>query len=89
MIANVGTTIKPTADLKISLDAWWAKLAEENPATKEDELGIEANVKITYTLVQGLNLDLVGAYLFAGDATYKGPDEEDPFEIGTRLSLSF
>ncbi len=89
MIANLGTTIKPTADLKISLDAWWAKLAEEDPATKEDELGIEANVKITYTLVQGLNLDLVGAYLFAGDATYKGDDGEDPFEIGTRLSLSF
>ena len=91
MIANLGTTIKPTADLKISLDAWWAQFVEDIDVngSMENDLGIEANVKITYTLVQGLNLDLVGAYLFAGDATYKGDDGEDPFEIGTRLSLSF
>ncbi len=97
MFANLGTTIKPTADLKISLDAWWAQLAEDilvidpqGKVSEEKDLGIEANVKITYTLVQGLNLDLVGAYLFAGDATtMKNNDEADPFEIGTRLSLSF
>jgi hypothetical protein len=98
MFANLGTTIKPSADLKISLDAWWAQLAEDIPVTDpqtntvsdEKDLGIEANVKVTYTLVEGLNLDLIGAYLFAGDATtMKNQDEADPYEIGTRLSLSF
>lgn len=96
MIANLGTTIKPTADLKISLDAWYAALAEDievgegDDKTEENELGIEANVKISYTLVEGLNLDLIGAYLFAGDVTtMKDKDEADPYEIGTRLSLSF
>jgi hypothetical protein len=87
MFANLGTTFK-ASDLKISLDAWWAKLAEKDANGNED-LGIEANVKITYTLVEGLNLDLIGAYLFADDATYSGNDDADPYEIGTRLSLSF
>jgi hypothetical protein len=97
LAGNVGTTIKATDDLKISLDAWYAKLAEEievtdsnGNTTKEDELGIEANVTITYQLVEGLNLDLVGAYLFAGDAvTKKAQNDKNPYEIGTRLSLEF
>lgn len=98
MAANVGTTIKATDDLQISLDAWYAKLAEgidiTDPVTgevsEEDELGLEANVKITYTLVEGLNLDLVGAYLFAGDVTTKkNPNDKNPYEIGTQLSLEF
>ncbi|MCP4348802.1 MAG: hypothetical protein GY795_25265 [Desulfobacterales bacterium] len=93
MVGNIGTTIKPMSDLKISLDAWYAKLAEEMEmpdGTMEDELGIEANVKITYTLVEGLDLDLVGAYLFAGDATtMQDSSDKNPYEIGTRLSLSF
>jgi len=108
MAGNVGTTIKPTEDLSISLDAWYAKLAESinitdtttGQVSEEDELGIEANVKISYQLVEGLHLDLIGAYLFAGDATtakynditgrYEKIDEDkNPYEIGTQLSLSF
>jgi hypothetical protein len=103
MAANIGTTIKPMDDLSISLDAWYAKLAEGNyvkdgsivpkgtaGATQEDELGIEANVKISYKLVEGLNLDLIGAYLFAGDATtMKAAKDKNPYEVGTQLSLSF
>ncbi len=92
MAANLGTTIRPTESLEIALDAWYAKLAEDKDiagAAVEDELGWEANVRITYTLVKGLNLDVVGAYLFAGDGVYKGPDDADPYEIGSQLSLSF
>jgi hypothetical protein len=95
MAGNLGTTISPSKDLKISLDAWYIALVEDldvvkdGKASKENEIGIEANVKVTYTLVPGLNLDLIGAYLFAGDAMYKGKGEADPYEFGTRLSLSF
>lgn len=103
MAGNIGTTLKPMPDLKISLDAWYAKLAEgiyvkdgkivaaNTPgASEEDELGIEANVKISYKLVEGLNLDLIGAYLFAGDATtMKVKNDKNPYEVGTQLSLSF
>ena len=75
--------------LKVTADLWWAKLAEEN-TFGEDELGIEADVIITYQLVEGLNLDIVGAYLFAGDAlSADGKNDKDPYELGTRLSLSF
>jgi len=59
---------------------------------------LEADVKITYQLVEGLSLDIVGAYLFAGDAletargtaTFSdGKNETNPYEFGTQLSLSF
>jgi hypothetical protein len=40
-------------------------------------------------LIDGLKLEIIGAYLFAGDATYKGDNDENPLEFGTRLSLSF
>ena len=50
----------------------------------------------TYELVEGLNLDVVGAYLFAGDRTTADPttglqyeDDANPYELGARLSLSF
>jgi hypothetical protein len=114
MAGNLGTTISPMKDLKISLDAWYISLVEDlnatapkdatNPKespdartsvrldgkkTGEKEIGIEANVKVTYTLVPGLNIDLIGAYLFAGDALYQGEGAADPYEVGTRLSLSF
>lgn len=88
--ANLGTTIKPTAKLSISADLWWARLKEEN-ALNEKKLGIEADLKVTYQLVEGLSLDIVGAYLFAGDAVSveANGNENDPYEFGTRLSLSF
>lgn len=89
---NLGFTIKPIDDLKITLDAWYAQLAEEIiiNGSEEDYLGTEIDLIITYQLVQGLNLDLVGAYLFAGEATtLDDPDEADPYEVGARLSLSF
>ena len=58
---------------------------EEVRPTDDDEL-----VLGTYQLIENLNLDVVAAYLFAGDATsLTGENDEDPFELGTRLSLSF
>jgi hypothetical protein len=39
--------------------------------------------------MDNLNLDVVAAYLFAGDATTGGSNDANPVEIGTQLSLSF
>jgi hypothetical protein len=87
--ANLGAGFKPMDKLKVTADLWWAKLKEKN-AFNEKKLGIEADVVVTYQLVEGLSLDLVGAYLFAGDAVSSdGKNEVDPYEFGTRLSLSF
>jgi len=87
--ANIGTTFKPADKLAVTVDLWYAQL-DEDDVFGEDELGTELDVKVTYELVEGLNLDLVGAYLFAGDATsLDGDNDDDPYEIGARLSLSF
>jgi hypothetical protein len=87
--ANIGATFKLTDKLSLTGDVWYAELAEDD-VNGETELGTEFDLKATYKLMENLNLDVVGAYLLAGDATsLDGNNEDDPFEIGTRLSLSF
>jgi len=88
MAANIGVGFKFTDKMKLVADLWYAKLAENNKAG-DDELGTEIDVVFTYSLMKNLNLDVVAAYLFAGDATYKGAHQEDPYEIGTQLSFRF
>lgn len=88
LAANFGIGLKPMDKLSIALDVWYAQLAEE--VNDEDYLGTEVDLKITYELVDNLNLDVIGAYLFAGDATtMNSPNDADPYEVGARLSLSF
>jgi hypothetical protein len=97
MAANLGVTIKPMPQLTIALDVWYAALAEDIDGDKyktgmqeENYLGTEIDLRITYQLVQGLNLDIVGAYLFAGDVTtMNSKNEADPYEVGSMLSLTF
>jgi hypothetical protein len=91
MAANLGFSVRPMDQLNVTFDAWWAQHAEDVliGGQMEDELGVELDLVITYELVEGLNMDIVGAYLFAGDAIYNGPDDADPYEIGTRLQLTF
>jgi len=84
--ANIGVTIKPMDKLTLTGDMWYASLVENN-AFGDDELGWEFDAKATYAIMDNLNLDLVAAYLFAGDATAGGDD--DPIEVGARVSLSF
>jgi hypothetical protein len=87
---NIGATIKPMEKLSLSGDIWYASLVEDGITTGEKELGIELDLKATYMLADGLNLDLIGAYLMADDGTsLDGNNKEDPWEVGTRLSLSF
>lgn len=89
LAVNLGATFKPMDKLTITADLWYAKLDEEN-AFGEDKLGTEADLLISYKLVEGLTLDVVGAYLWAGDATSAdGKNDTNPYEFGTRLSLSF
>ncbi len=103
LAANLGVTVKPMPKLAISLDAWYARKDDdikisvdtsEDDAVqsnlKESELGTEIDLKVSYQLIDNLKLDVVGAYLFAGEATTMGvEDEADPYEIGGQLSLSF
>jgi hypothetical protein len=88
---NLGATIKPFDKLSIRGDVWYAAKPEDDFVTDEDKLGTEANLHINYQLVEGLNLELIGAYLWADDATSTDDDgnDEDPYEIGFITSLSF
>ncbi len=79
--ANVGFKVKPQDNLTIAGDLYYAELAEGT----DTELGTEIDLKATITLMESLKLDLVAAYLIAGDAY----GDEDPIEVGARLSLSF
>jgi hypothetical protein len=89
MAVKVGVKTKVSDKLTLAGDVWYAQLAEDD-ANGEDELGVEVDFVATYAIMDNLNLDLVAAYLFAGDATSTdGNNEEDPIEIGARLSLSF
>ena len=87
---NVGVKVKPVDKWTLSADLWYAQLAEEN-TLGNDELGTEIDLKATYKVMDNLNLDLVAAYLFAGDATAETGmiNQEDPVEVGARLSLNF
>jgi len=88
MAANIGVGFKVSDALKLTADVWYAQLAEKNKAG-QDSLGTEIDLVLTYSLMKNLNLDVIGAYLFAGDATYGGSNDKNPYEIGTRISFSF
>lgn len=87
---NIGTTFVPMDKLSLSLDLWYATLNEDRNADLDEDLGIEVDVKATYQLIDGLTMDVVGAYLFTDDATTGvTTDDANAWEVGTRLSLSF
>jgi hypothetical protein len=81
---NAGVTLKPMDKLTVKGDLWYAALAEDD-LNGNTELGVELDGVVTYALMDNLNVDLVMAYLFSGDAT----GGEDVFETGARFSLSF
>ena len=89
MAANIGVGFKATDALKFTFDVWHAKLAEDD-AKGNDTLGTEIDLRMTYALMKNLNLDLVAAYLFAGDATSGGvANDKDAYEVGAMMSFSF
>ena len=86
---GLGLTLKVTDKLSFTLDGWYAELEEDNAFGKK-ELGTEINLKPSYEPIKGLNVDLVAAYLFAGDASsITGSSTDDPYEIGIQLTHSF
>lgn len=89
MAAQLGATVKPMPKLSLTADLWWAQLAEDN-VNGDKDLGTEIDLTATYSIMDNLNLDVVAAYLMAGDATTGDvSNDEDPMLLGTRISLSF
>ena len=96
---NIGVSYTLLEALKLTGDYWYAGYPEaqiRNDGKSVDSLGSEFDLKATYKIMDNLNLDLIAAYLFAGDATESGDpnadpstSNKDPYEIGARISLSF
>ncbi|MBF0225959.1 MAG: hypothetical protein HQK76_10930 [Desulfobacterales bacterium] len=86
MAVNVGVSASPMDKLTVGADIWYASLAEGD----DKPLGTEIDLSLKYELVQNLNLDVVVAYLLAGDATTeKASNDANPLEVGAQLSLKF
>jgi hypothetical protein len=85
---NLGATFSPMDKLSFGADVWYASWVEV-PEGAEEAIGTEIDLSMTYELVQNLYLDVVGAYLIQDDGHYEGPNDANPYEVGTRLSLSF
>jgi hypothetical protein len=90
---NVGVTFKPWEAVTFTLDLWDAQLAEDT-VWGADNLGTEIDGRATIEIVENLKLDIVAAYLFAGDAVYdedyqQAGGDANPYEVGAQLSLSF
>jgi len=85
MALNVGVDV-PLDKLTLTVDIWNANLVEDN-ADGDADLGTEIDVAAAYQLLDDLKLQVVAAYLSAGDAT--GGGDENPTEVGAQLSLSF
>jgi hypothetical protein len=89
LAANLGVSFSVTEKLTLGADLWWAQLAEDD-ANGEKDLGTEIDLSAGYTIVEGMKLDMVAAYLMAGDATTGGvADDANPFELGAQFSISF
>ncbi len=94
---NLGASIKPMDKLTLRGDIWYAKLADKK--SEQNSLGSEIDLVVTYELIEDLKFDIIGAYLFSGDASstklapggqqLKNESGSYPYELGARLSLSF
>lgn len=93
MAGNIGVTVKPMDKLSVSFDLWHASLAEEITfpgGATADTLGTEFDIHAKYKIRPHMNIEAVAAYLSAGDATsLDGKNDKDPYEFGTRFSISF
>ena len=90
LAAGAGVTFKPMDKMSLMLDIWYAKLNEavlNTAGVLADDLGTEVDAKLSYSVIEGLNVDLILAWLSAGKAT--GDGTEDPIEGGIQMSLSF
>jgi len=85
---NIGVGFKATDKLNFTADLWHARLAQSD-VNGGKTLGTEIDLRGTYALMKNLDLDVVCAYLFSGDATYKGNGDKNAYEVGTMLSFRF
>jgi hypothetical protein len=99
---NVGAAWQVLPDTKLAFGYWYFSTAEDvisefrglnangfQNVNLDTSIGHEFNLNLTQKVVDGLMLDVVGAYLIADDAYSSAADEDDALEVGARLQWSF
>lgn len=87
---NLGLSFEISDELTLTGDVWYGQYAETNDTFTEDSLGTEVDLRADYMVNEDLKLTVVGAYLFAGDATtLDAEDPTDVYEVGMQLSFFF
>jgi len=83
---------------KLSASYWYFGTSEDVETVRNrttlrrqlaNDIGHELDFYVTQGIVDGLTLDLVGAYLITGDAYTAARDTADVYELGARLQWSF
>lgn len=97
---TVGGAWQALEKTKVSASYWYFGTSEDvvsGPANKKfvvpyaNDIGHELNFYVTQGIVDGLTLDLVGAYLITGDAYNAMPSDkkDDVYELGARIQWNF
>ena len=66
-----GADIKPTDTTSIGLDLYYVKMIKKRPSivgNNEKDIGFEVDLDVTQKIYDNLDMKIVGAYMFAGDA---------------------
>ncbi len=103
-VLAAGVDFKPTDTTTLMFDAYYIGMVEDRTVAgeKEDEIGVEVDVRLVQKIYDTLSLSVVGAYLFAEDGYgIYGGDPGDPatsqasnsgddaFQIGMGLDFKF
>ena len=88
---NLGLSYDFSETFQLTGDLWYAEHAEANDELlNEDKLGTEVDLRGDWQINEDLSMILVGAYLFADDATtMDAMDDTDVYEIGMQLEFRF
>ncbi|GKT08678.1 hypothetical protein [Desulforhabdus sp. TSK] len=88
---TAGASWQALEKTKLSASYWYFGTAEdvESFDGTDNSIGHEIDLYLTQGIVDGLTLDLVGAYLFADDAYTAAESVDDVYEVGARLQWNF
>ncbi|GLI34071.1 hypothetical protein [Desulforhabdus amnigena] len=95
--ATIGAAWQALEKTKLSASYWYFGTAEDvvsgytrgGRELYDDTIGHEFDMYLTQGIVDGLTLDLVGAYLITEDGYTAAASKDDVYEVGARLQWNF
>jgi len=95
-VINLGFGLQPVEKVKVSLDAYWLKGAEDiwraGVNTNEDDIGTEIDLGIEYQYTEDLSFGLSYGMLLTGDlfdTVQFGRDDDNPWQLLGTMKLAF